>query len=74
MKQILKNHPKMAKDLKKIHVEFCVESIHGGPEDFLTLKYYSQKMENIQRKFREIDLFHLTSFLAWTFLNSRVGF
>ena len=24
-------------------------------------------MENIQEKFREIDLFHLTSFLAWTF-------
>ena len=44
VKQILKNHPKMAKDLKKIHVEFCVESIHGGPEDFLTLKYYSQKI------------------------------
>ena len=28
-------------------------------------------MENILRKFREIDSFHLTSFLAWTFLNIR---
>ena len=26
-------------------------------------------MEKIQEKFREIDLFHLTIFLVWTFLN-----
>ena len=26
-------------------------------------------MKNIQKNFREIDSFHLTSFLAWTFLN-----
>ena len=26
-------------------------------------------MENIKKEFREINSFHLTSFLAWTFLN-----
>ena len=34
------------------------------------MKFYFQKMENIQKKnFRDIDLFHFTSFLAWTILN-----
>ena len=29
-------------------------------------------MENIKKKIRQIDSFLLTSFLAWTFLNSKL--
>ena len=57
---------------------FCNE-IHSWPENFKKSKpkknVKSNKsisrnfVSNIQKKIREINSFHFTSFLAWTFLN-----